>query len=312
MDIGCEYPRSLIVISGLPKPTKPNTRIFPSSGYMRRIKAWLTINQLRLPRSTAVNLQYQKRMTETFIQAGARRQGIRTAGGRWILAATAVSGKWSLCPVRMWTSRRQGGILKSGHPNDSTFASYTVLGSQGSTSFPYKGTWKLKVGDTGSYRYIRIVKTVNDYLFVSEFKVSVNPENVAAGKTATASTEYSASFAAGKANDGDTATGWSPASGDTNRWWQVDLGEQVAVNRIELVSRQDEDQPETRRSFEVQASNTGDFSDGVILAQKGNINSFPHQGTYTMYINNTGTYRYIRIRNTADQYMFLSEVRILK
>ncbi|HHV99472.1 MAG TPA: hypothetical protein GXX36_07840, partial [Clostridiaceae bacterium] len=66
------------------------------------------------------------------------------------------------------TTRRNFEVRASNDPN---FATYTVLASQGSTAFPDDTTWTANVTDTNQYRYIRFYKTVNEYMFICEFKV---------------------------------------------------------------------------------------------------------------------------------------------
>jgi hypothetical protein len=47
-----------------------------------------------------------------------------------------------------------------------------------------------------------------------------------------------------------------------------------------LVSRQNADQPETRRNYEVRASNNADMSTYVVLATTGST-AFAHHGTWS-------------------------------
>ena len=51
------------------------------------------------------------------------------------------------------------------------FSSYVVLKSEGSTGFPHQGTWTQNVSNNNTYRYIAVVKTVNEYLWISELRV---------------------------------------------------------------------------------------------------------------------------------------------
>lgn len=57
--------------------------------------------------------------------------------------------------------------------NDPTFASYVVLGANGSTPFAHQATWSTVPTTSTAYRYVRIIKTVADYLFVAELRVMV-------------------------------------------------------------------------------------------------------------------------------------------
>jgi hypothetical protein len=59
--------------------------------------------------------------------------------------------------------------------------------------------------------------------------------NLAEGKAYSASSEWSAEFAAAKAFDGDITTRWSAASGDvSNSWLQVDFGAPNVFNEVTL------------------------------------------------------------------------------
>lgn len=55
--------------------------------------------------------------------------------------------------------------------NDPTFATYTVLGVQGSTPYPHKGTGVYYVESDDEFRYIRIAKSDVSYLFLTEVRV---------------------------------------------------------------------------------------------------------------------------------------------
>ncbi len=103
--------------------------------------------------------------------------------------------------------------------NDPTFATYAVLGSQGSTPVPHASTWSASTSDPGAYRYIRLTKTADAYFYVAELRVYgalADPANLAAGKPTSASTVYDST--SGHANVADTliATG-----GRRSRWQPI-------------------------------------------------------------------------------------------
>jgi F5/8 type C domain/Right handed beta helix region len=56
--------------------------------------------------------------------------------------------------------------------NDPTFATYTVIYTQGSTPLRFNSTLKVDVADSNAYRYVRIAKTKNEYFSISEVKVN--------------------------------------------------------------------------------------------------------------------------------------------
>src|SRR5688500_16134877 len=56
--------------------------------------------------------------------------------------------------------------------------------------------------------------------------------DVAQGKTATASSTYSATYSPDKAVDGNSGTTWSPSSGPAPHWIHLDLGAAYTVDRF--------------------------------------------------------------------------------
>lgn len=55
--------------------------------------------------------------------------------------------------------------------NDPTFSTYTVLGVQGSTPYPHKGTGIYYIENDEKFRYVRIAKSDVSYLFLTEVRV---------------------------------------------------------------------------------------------------------------------------------------------
>lgn len=193
--------------------------------------------------------------------------------------------------------------------NDPTFASFVVLGRQGPTPLPNKATWRTAVRDENAYRYVRATKA--GYFFIAELRVFGSSTNVAAFKPARASTIYSGLHEASKANDASInfadSGGWSPAGSDANPWWQVDLCRRYRLRGLELVTRQNGfDDPETRRNFEVRASNDPAFASYVVLGRQGST-PIPYQGTWRATVNDPTSYRYLRA--TKAGYFFIAELR---
>jgi len=130
--------------------------------------------------------------------------------------------------------------------------------------------------------------------------------NLAAGKPTSSSSEYSWYTRASNAVDGDLGTGWSPTGTDTSAWWQVDLGTASPIGQVSLTTRQDMSQPETRRNFEVRASNDPSFSSYAVLARRDDA-TIADAGTFTANVYDSGSYRYIRVAATAGQYFWITE-----
>jgi uncharacterized protein YkwD len=149
--------------------------------------------------------------------------------------------------------------------------------------------------------------------------------NVAAGKRSTASSEYSPDHSARHANPLQPvgSGGWSPRGGALLSWWQVDLGKPYPLIKIELVTRQELDQPETRRSFEIWVSNAPDMErtsddesigvrDGAVVGIQGE-DPLPHRATFTADATFAGEpmeYRYVRVIKTVAEYFFIGELRV--
>jgi F5/8 type C domain len=55
--------------------------------------------------------------------------------------------------------------------NDPTFATYTVVYTQGSTPLRFDSTLKTDVTDSNAYRYVRVAKTQNEYFCIGELKI---------------------------------------------------------------------------------------------------------------------------------------------
>jgi len=135
-----------------------------------------------------------------------------------------------------------------------------------------------------------------------------SPE-VAQGKPVTASSEWDATCHATAANDGSAFGGWSPAGSDTNPWWQVDLGNEMSIDAIEVVSRWDIDQPVTRRSYRVLASSDPTFATSTVLSEMDAV-GLPHRAIFAQEVSPPVQARYVRVAKTAPEYFFLGEVRV--
>jgi hypothetical protein len=135
--------------------------------------------------------------------------------------------------------------------------------------------------------------------------------NVAAGKPAVASSEWSAEHSASHANPiaHPGTGGWSPRGEPEQHWWQVDLGQPHLISRIELVTRQEGDQPDTRRNFALWLSNDPDMHDHVVVGQRDGV-SLPFQATFIADVNTPALYRHVRAIKTTPEYFFIGELRV--
>lgn len=154
------------------------------------------------------------------------------------------------------------------------------------------------------------INTVYNGSFI-EIKSAVGnyKQNVAQGKSAWASSQWDNNFPASKAVDGDSVTGWSASSTDKRSWWEVDIGSAKRITKIEIPSRSGYDQPESRRNFEIWASNNSDMGQGHVVLGSCGSSGFSNGSTWTLNVNDTNTYRYLAVVKTADEYMYIAEFR---
>ncbi len=129
-------------------------------------------------------------------------------------------------------------------------------------------------------------------------------EELSAGKPATASSEEGVDFDAGKAVDGSGLTRWASLPGDTQQWWQVDLGSERPVGRVEV-----DWEAAYATSYEIQGSLDGAaFSTMATAATTG-------PGTKTTVFDPPASARYVRIqaleRFNPDWGVSAYEVRVV-
>lgn len=100
-------------------------------------------------------------------------------------------------------------------------------------------------------------------------------------------------------------------------WWQVDLGRAYKIELIEILFRADQDQPLTRRNFEVRASNDAAFGSFVVLAAQNELAAPPGQN-WRAEPTDSGSYRFVRVQKTkidrdpfGNAFFNLGEVRLM-
>jgi Chitobiase/beta-hexosaminidase C-terminal domain/F5/8 type C domain/Protein of unknown function (DUF1565) len=106
-----------------------------------------------------------------------------------------------------------------------------------------------------------------------------------------------------------TFLGWSPNVGDARPWVQVDLGAAKRIRFIEFFTRQSVDQPDSRRNFEIRASNDPTFATYAVLYTQG-ATTLAHQAVVEQEIVNANTFRYVRATKTIDEGFFVNELKI--
>lgn len=126
-------------------------------------------------------------------------------------------------------------------------------------------------------------------------------KNLSVNKSSKASSRYytSAVYEAPSGNDGNTYTLWASNGEELSPWWQVDLGTTCRILSLDMLARQDTDQPDSRNYFEVIASNDSTFEQYAILASAGEIGC-PAYGKWSQQIEDENVYRYVRVRRTNN------------
>ncbi|MBK1877229.1 LamG-like jellyroll fold domain-containing protein [Pelagicoccus mobilis] len=137
--------------------------------------------------------------------------------------------------------------------------------------------------------------------------------NLALGGTATATSERDSTKVASKAIDDNIDTFWW-ADPVPYEYWQIDLGQEYQVAKFEMVARQNFDDAKARRGWTILGSNDPGFpTDPANFVTLGRINSgFPHQGTWEGTVQNSGTYRYIRVQKNKDTKTNFAEFRVFE
>jgi hypothetical protein len=78
---------------------------------------------------------------------------------------------------------------------------------------------------------------------------------------------------------------------------------------VEVVSRWAIDQPVTRRSYEVIASDDPTFATSTTLGTV-DATGLPNRAIFAADVSPPVTARYVRVQKTVSEYFFLGEVRV--
>ncbi|MCQ6562402.1 family 43 glycosylhydrolase [Paenibacillus mendelii] len=197
---------------------------------------------------------------------------------------------------------------------NSTYASEVYL-------YPFQGEARyvqLKFPTGGQSTLIELSEVE-----IAQEKAVTASTNLAIGKTASASSQYDGTYAAGKANDGLNSHGtdnpdnaWSSASGTSlNSWWKVDLGQQETFKTIEVKFREHIANAAymVPKTITIQTSNDN-TNWTTLIARSANVptNGQPYASSaYSYSINGQG--RYVRLLfedGGQDTLVQLSEVGI--
>lgn len=143
--------------------------------------------------------------------------------------------------------------------------------------------------------------------------------NIAQDKTVTTNVELTQDaqqFDENNLVDGDINTMSLMLGMSDNEYYIIDLAGEYDITKVELYDRQDQlQEPEARMGFEIQVSNTADFSE---YEKIGGLDSqddeaFPPCGCYTVNETSETKYRYVRLIRTQKHpywWLFFSELKV--
>lgn len=132
--------------------------------------------------------------------------------------------------------------------------------------------------------------------------------NHAICKKAYASEEYPGNQAK-RANCGNLKIGWFTDMPD--QWWEVDLGKDTEFDRIEIVSRLDQDLIDSRRDFSILASTEEKPDKYDVLYTAGSNEAFDYRATLVVKLDEIKKYRYVRVKRDIQHYFYINEVRVI-
>ncbi len=197
--------------------------------------------------------------------------------------------------------------------NESSFTNHVVLGEVGAIPFDHKGKIYFNLNNK-AFRYIRIIKEPGRTHFnFAELEVfsSIKRTNLALNSRSFATTIFNNSytFYPNRAFDDDINTIWSSSGDDDSPTLGVDFYRSYPLSRVELIARQDLDQPSVRSNFEIRASNDHSFSTYDVIGKVGN-KAFPYKGTWAINVSSTTPYRLIRVVKTSGKHFNIAELKV--
>ena len=212
------------------------------------------------------------------------------------------------------SAARQDYVIKGSNNVDGSNA--TVLAMSESAPWADRGTWIASCRSTQDFRYVRIEKTFMNFSEVRVFgRLALSTAdavpNLALGKPSTALSTAGTGYEADKGNDDLTSSVYAAASssGTILPWWQIDLGAAYNLTRAVVVPRFDVNQPNERRYFQVQASNSSTFSTFVTLAGQSSTD-YGSSSLWDHILTPPAAYRYVRIIKSVTGPLVFAELRL--
>lgn len=118
--------------------------------------------------------------------------------------------------------------------------------------------------------------------------------------------QYSLTHHPDRGSDNDSGSLWAAASGTIGVYTVALMGPR-RVTRVELLARQDVDQPFARNNFMVEGSTNG--QNYWPLVGQGS-SSFPHQGLWVGVVTNSPVLSHVRVRKTDGSHFNFAEFRV--
>ena len=225
------------------------------------------------------------------------------------LGSAKTVGKIGYAPRPGYGGRMDGGVFQASNTADfssGVVTAYTIHGS------PTSGVLTTATpATTAAYRYWRYVAPLNSFGNIAEFQLfaptSTTPTPTGTQLTGTTyGTAGSGTNTVAKATDGSLATYYDSPTG-SGGYVAIDLGSAKAVSQIKFAPRSGWASRMVGGRF--QASNTADFSSGVVTVYT--VTTAPATGSLTTVSTGTATaYRYWRYIGASYTYSDIAEFQL--
>ena len=198
--------------------------------------------------------------------------------------------------------------------NSVDFSTSTILGgnyaSKGDLPFPAYDSWTLKLATKVLFQYIRVQRVADAghfnfaevMVFASSKKAVSDLSNLAMFKQESHSSAWD-DYRGYWGNDGNSNTIWASDGEQKTPYFQINLEKSTGFDSIVIIGRQDQDQPGIRTDFEIQGSNSADFSEKAILggnyAAKGDT-PYSYKGSWSLKLAKIANFQYVRVQRVAD------------
>jgi hypothetical protein len=152
----------------------------------------------------------------------------------------------------------------------------------------------INLAAAGSYRYVRYLGPTNSYCNIAEAQFFAAPAKLTGAVIGTAGSYNNAGNTIANAFDGNLST-FFDAPTPSGAWVGLDLGTATAVSQVSFAPRDSGYSGFAQRMVggEIQASNTADFSSGVVTAYTITA-APPVEQLTTVTLPAIGAYRYWR------------------